>query len=183
MKKQPAERVIYSNYDLDEMYDDARAFLEETAEEEPTEAEIWNEIYFLSASYWDDEHEQLKKHLTGPLLLMGSVGLWTGKHAAGDVFNDFDEAFSAATQECDYWKLWDENGHLYLKCSHHDGTNLFEIKRLTSRGSALLDNWNYNYDDPRPEETIHSIIFSSNLFSALPHFAHIVYGCKKREVK
>ena len=30
-------------------------------------------------------------------------------------------------------KRYDVNGHLYLNASHHDGTNRFEIKRLTER--------------------------------------------------
>ena len=151
------ERVIYDNYDLEEM----------------------------NCDYWEDERELLKEFFDGSeqYLVRGYVGRWNGSYAAGQVFNDFDEMFYTAAQDCDYWKIWDENGHLYLKCSHHDGTNLFEIKRLTQRGAAFLDKWENDFGDIRTMKEIHGIIWDSNFFSGLPHYAHTVYGCKKQEAQ
>lgn len=181
------ERIIYNNYDLWEDYaDDARAFLaEEYPEEDITDNSIWEEIYFQDNINWEDEHEQLKDFFTGNghFMIRGYVGRWDGRHAAGYVFDDFDDMFYKAVKDCDYIKMWDENGHFYLKCSHHDGTNLFEIKRISSKGYDFIDNWNYNYGDTRTEEKIHTIVWNSNFLSSLPHFAHTVYGCKKREGK
>ena len=181
------ERIIYNNYDLWEDYaDDARAFLaEEYPEEEITDNSIWDEIYFQDNINWEDEHERLKDFFTGNgyFMIRGYVGRWDGRHAAGYVFDDFDDMFYKAVKDCDYIKIWDENGHFYLKCSHHDGTNFFEIKRISSKGYDFIDNWNYNYEDTRTEEKIHTIVWNSNFLSSLPHFAHTVYGCKKREGK
>ena len=36
-------------------------------------------------------------------------------------------------------------------------------------------------DVKRTEEKIHGMLWNCNLFTSLPHFAHKVYGCKKRE--
>lgn len=176
------KRLIYSNYDLYEMYDECRAFLAEEHEpDEITEEMIWDEIYFQDRINWDDEHERLKSWINGYyFMIRGYVGRWDGSHSAGHVFTDFDEMFYHAIKDCDYWEFWDENGHLYFKCSHHDGTNLFEIKRLNDKALSFLEKWEYG-DDPRTEKEIHDIIWNSNFMSKLPHFAHTVYGCKRRE--
>lgn len=179
--KQAKQRVIYNNYDLWKDYADD---VKENLSDEATENEIWEEIYFQDEINWSDEHEQLKTFFnnSGVWLIRGRVGRWDGQHAAGHVFTDFDEMFYTAIQDCQYWKIWDENGHFYLKCSHHDGTNFFEIKKLTGKAVDFLENWKYN-DDPRTEREVHNVVWYCNLFSALPHFAHNVYGCKKQAYK
>lgn len=182
--KQAKQRLIYDNYDLWETYSqDAREYLEENHKpEEITDSMIWDEIYFQDRVNWEDELENLKQWFVGyRFLLCGTVGRWNGSFAAGTVFDDFEKTFYEAIRDCDYWKIWDENGHLYIKCSHHDGTNFFEIKRITERGCNLLEKWEYDYDDPRTEEQIHWTIWNNNFYSALPHFAHNMYGCRKRE--
>ena len=178
------ERIIFDNYNITEMFDECRALLEEEHDaDEITDEMIWDQVYFENETIWADEHERLKDFFnhSGPWLIRGHVGRWTGRHAAGHVFTDFDEMFYKAAQDCDYWKIWDENGHLYLQCSHHDGTNTFEIKRITEKAAAMLDEWNYNFKDNRTEQEMHDTIWNCNFFSGLPHFAHTVYGCKRRE--
>lgn len=179
------ERIIYNNYDLCNMFDDARAFLlEEHDKDEITDSMVWDEIYFQDSLNWQDESERLTDFFTGhgSFLIRGYVGRWDGDFAAGAVFDNWESMFADATKDCDYVKIWDENGHFYLKCSHHDGTNLFEIKRLSDAGYSFIDNWEYNWDDERSERQIHDIVWNSNFLSSLPHFAHTVYGCRKREV-
>lgn len=178
------ERIIYNSYDLWEDYaEDCREFLAEVYEDdEITDDMIWDKICAYDSIDWDDEHERLKEFFTGHgyFMIRGTVGRWDGSHAAGHIFNDFDEMFYEATRDCAYVKMWDEDGHFYLKCSHHDGTNLFEIKRITDKAYQFADNWSYNWDDKRTEAEIHDIIWDSNFLSSLPHYAHKVYGCRKR---
>ena len=182
--KKAMKRVVYDNYDLWEEYSqDARECLEEDNEpDEITDEMIWDEIYFMDELNWGDELANLKHHFSGHhYILCGYVGRWNGNFAAGTVFDDFEKAFYEAIRDCDYWSIWDENGHLFIKCSHHDGTNLFEIKRITERGCNLLEKWEYDFNDMRTEEQIHETIWNNNFYSALPHFAHNMYGCKKRQ--
>lgn len=177
------ERVIYNNYNLwDDYSEDVKAFLEdEYPGEEIDENHIWEEIYFQDNDYWEYTYEQLKEFFNGHgyFIICGCVGRWDGKHTAGYVFNNFDDMFFKATRDCDYIKMWDENGHFYLKCSHHDGTNLFQIKRLSYKGYEFIDKWEYDWNDERTKEQIHNIVWNSNFLSSLPHYAHTVYGCKK----
>lgn len=175
------QRIIYDNYNVSEMYDNARAFLlEEYDEKEITESMIWDQVQLGDSLNWEDEHERLTDFFTGRgyFLLMGTVGRWNGQYNAGYVFGNWDDMFYKATKDCDYIKIWDENGHFYMECSHHDGTNFFEIKRITYKAVDFLENW----ENDKTEEEKHNIIWNSNFLSSLPHFAHNVYGCPKREV-
>lgn len=181
--RQPKRRFIFSNYDMEDRYNLAREELIDMTGEIPTEAETWEYADNQTRIEWADEQQNLSTFFRGESwLAVGSVGRWTGAHAAGTVFDNWDDFFHGATRDCDYWEIWDENGHLFLRCSHHDGTNEFEIKRLSRRGVEVLENWEYN-DDPRTEAEIHAVLFRCNLFSGLPHFAHTVYGCPKKEVE
>lgn len=179
------QRIIYNNCDLwDDYAQDAIETLHanDYTDEEITDEMIWNDIYFIDECAWDDEHTRLKEFFNGHgyFMIRGTVGRWDGTRAAGHIFDDFDKMFYEATRDCDYVKMWDEDGHFYLKCSHHDGTNTFEIKRITDKAYTFADNWSYNWSDERTEQQIHDIIWNSNFLSSLPHFAHTVYGCKKR---
>lgn len=51
------ERIIYSNYDLWEDYEqDAREYLcSECEEENPTDSQVWDEVIFLDSINWDTE--------------------------------------------------------------------------------------------------------------------------------
>ena len=183
--KNHKRRLIYSNF-CDEWYteEDARMFLFETsAEEEGWETEedipedrVWDQICIQEEFGWDDEKVELKRFFDGSeWILQGSLGLWNRRGRGGFVFSSFDE-LSRAWDDCDYIRLYDENGHFFIDAAHHDGTNCYEVKRLTGKGKEYVENHMYDSD-----EEVHDVVFNSNFFSALPHYAHNVYGCKVRE--
>lgn len=183
-KRIPTTRTIYNNYNLCETYpdEDIREMLIENGyEDEITDEKIWIERYICDATDWDDEKERLKKFfLNGnKWILLGRISRWNGTFTCGMVFDTFEEFFYKATKDCEYIHFYDENGHLYLTCSHHDGRNHYEIKELTDKGINYLENWESNYNDKRTELYIHRQIF--NRYSRLPRFAEKVYGCKRVE--
>ena len=110
-------------------------------------------------------------------LTIGEVGLWHGVYKAGKI-GDFENLWYKAIKDCDYIKVYDENGHLYLTCSHHDGTCHFEIKEITPKGREYLDRWEWG-DDNRTEEYTHNQIYKR--YSKLPRYAEKVMGCKAKE--
>ena len=189
IQKIPVERVIYDNYNLYNNYPDETIIeiLEEDGykKEEITESMIFDRRDALNDADWELEKEMLKQFFLdypGKWIMTGNLGLWDGKYPAGIVFDTFDDFFYKAIKDCAYWKFWDENGHLYLKCSHHDGTNWFEVKQMTERGAKYLDNWEYgNWDDERTERDIHDRIMK--VYSILPRYMEKVYGCKRFEYK
>lgn len=172
--------IVYNNYDLWEDYsEEAKNHLEEESDGmEVTKDAIWNEIHFQDGIVWEDENSRLEDFFTGRgyFLAMGIVGRWNGNFSGGQVFDNWQDMFDVLAEDCDYWKIWDEDGHFYIKCSHHDGTNLYEIKRINEKAYNFIDNWSYNWNDARTEEEIHKIVWESNFLSGLPHYAKSVYG-------
>ena len=180
----PKARTIYDNYDLWEQYPDET--LKEMAlecewvddEEEITDEMIWNWRYHESEVDWDNAKDEIDEYFKGKTVgFFGEVGRWDGVYKAGKI-GEFWDLFNKAITDCDYIRIYDENGHLYLTCSHHDGTCHFEIKIVTNEGSEYYDRWNYGCDN-RKEYQVHTQIFKR--YSKLPKFAEKVYGCKARE--
>lgn len=184
--KIPKERVIYNNYNLHDQYPDdeliemARELGWIDKDETPTVSQLCDWRYEESENDWECEKEQLDKFFKGiPYIgFFGEVGRWNGVYKAGKIDTDFWKLFDKAITDCHYIKIYDENGHLYLTCSHHDGTCHFEIKEITKEGMDYYYRWQYG-DDNRTEREVHTRIF--NKYSRLPNYMHKVYGCSKRE--
>ena len=161
--RQMKKRVIYSNYDIWDDYEkDARELLLERDVQDPTEQQIWDECSFLSEMEWSDTKDVIDSFFEdGTYILRGTSGRWDGAHEAGTIFTDFWDVYYKATESCDYVELYDENGHFYLQCSHHDGTNHYEIRRLTDKGKEYFENWKYGpLSDSRSEQYVQ---FEKNL--------------------
>lgn len=183
----PKERIIYDNYSLWEKYPDKD--LKELAKEcgwideceEITDEMLWHWRYEEDSIDWDAVKEMLDDFFKNiPYIgFFGEVGRWNGVYKAGKIGTDFWELFNKAITDCNYIKIYDENGHMYLTCSHHDGTCHFEIKEITEQGYDYLNNWEYDWDDNRTEEYVHNQICKR--YSRLPHYAQKVFGCPMRE--
>ena len=179
------ERIIYNNYDLDEDYpdDEVDEILIENgvveSKEDITEEMRWDERYFSKDIEWDDTKAQLDEFFDGKtVLFIGETGLWHGVYRAGAV-GEFWDLYNKALTDCDYVKIYDENGHFYISCSHHDGSCHYEVKILTKEGEDYLERWEDNWDDRRSEGDVHHQIFKR--YSHIPRFAEKVYGYKARE--
>lgn len=150
------ERVIFDNYgDGGYTDEDIKEILmaNDYEEDEITDDMIYQERYCQQEFDWEDTMKDLKKFFVDKEVeISGSVGVWTGVHKIQAERGEFWNLFNRAALDCDYWKLWDENGHFYLTCSHHDGTHSFEFKVVVKDKGTRL-----------------------------PRFAETVYGCPKRE--
>ena len=182
--KLPMPRMIYDNYDLSKTYPDEdviETLVANGTEEDITNEMIWQERYLLDEVDWEYEFQRLKEFFLdgNKWIAVGTVGRWNGLYNAGTIFSTFEEFFYKATEDCRYWRFYDENGHLYLTCSHHDGTCHYEIKEVTDKGIKYLENWEDNWNDKRSDKYVHTQIF--NRYSRLPRFAEKVYGCKRTE--
>lgn len=169
--------IIYDNYDLTVYRENAIESLKEQGNEKPSENEIMDEINFFQNLNWNDERERLEDFFnTGCLwILQGISERWTGCHQAGTVFSNFAKMLQQATKDCDYMKIYDQNGHFFIETTHHDGTNFYEVKKITEQGEKYFQNWEDNYNDKRSEEYVHTQLM--NRYSVLPRFAQAVYGC------
>lgn len=185
MKRVPKTRTIYDNYDPWGTYSDE--CIKEMALEcewvddikEITDSMIEQWRYEEMETDWENEKEMLTKFFEGKTVgFFGSVGRWNGTRKGGYI-GEFWDSFYEAMRDCDYFRIYDENGHLYLTCSHYDGTNHFEIKIVGDKGRQYVENWEYSLFDSREPSYVYGKVFEK--YSTLPRFAQKVYGCKARE--
>ena len=135
-------------------------------------------VIYNNYDLWDAEKEMLEDFFKGKTVgFFGEIGLWHGTYKCGNI-GDFWKLYYEAVRDCDYIKIYDENGHLYLTCSHHDGTNHFEIKVLNDDAEDYYDRWSYGNDNRKEYEVITQIY---KRYSKIPRFMEKVYGCKARE--
>lgn len=184
MKKIAKERIIYNNYDLWDDYPDEE--LKKLAIENgwvDDESEITDQMlidwrYDEDEMQWQIVIKELEEFFKGKTVgFFGSVGRWNGTYKVGDI-GDFWTLYYKAVRDCDYIKIYDENGHMYLTCSHHDGTNHFEIKILNDDAEDYYDRWSYGNDNRKEYEVITQIY---KRYSKIPRYMQNVYGCKARE--
>lgn len=185
--RERTERVIYDNYDIYDTYreDAIEWFKELNNNREPTENEIESYCRDLDYDAWQTGKDELRKFFQdGDLwLLTGTMRLWDGDSQFNFVFQTFDEMLNRVGKDCDYFKFWDENGHFFIKCSHHDGTNYGEIKYITPKGKRLIENWGSTYSkryDFSARELYERIY---KRYSTFPNYANKIYGCQKIEYK
>lgn len=182
------ERVIYDNYDLWNTYpeEEMKALILEDYECDENEMEITDEM-IMNMRYREDEFEwdSIKRELNNffdnvnHILVTGQIGRWNEISSGFDVFDDFDKALQFMSEDCDYFKFYDENGHLYLTCSHHDGTCNFEIRILSDEGYEYLDRYNYSWNDKRKDSDVAKQLYKR--YSKTPQFCHKIWGAKRYE--
>lgn len=173
------ERIIFNNYDFEE--EEIIKFILETNEdltrEDVTDNMIYEEWCWQEQVWFEDAFLTLVKFFDGKkIICFGSVGRWNGTFRGGEIFESFEDAYYRMTKDCDYVKIYEEDGHLYVQCSHHDGTNNFEVKVLTDKGEDYYDNWEYMIfpNDARNEEYIHNQIIKR--YSRLPRYCKSMWG-------
>lgn len=179
--KKGKERIIYDNYDLWETYSESAIdALVDMWGDEYTDDDVWNMIYDFDADDYSDEIDRLREFFSdGTYIIFGTIGRWCGCRTGFDVFDDFESAYNDAIKDCDFIKIYDVNGHFYIECSHHDGTNYYEIKKLTDAGVRYYTNWDENWSDKRSNNYVKNKLV--NRYSVLPRFAEKVYGCNRTE--
>lgn len=174
------KHVLYSNYYGWINEDEIKRYLWDCEYidhlDEATNEMIYDTMYELERMYWDDISCELKHFFDegNAWLLTGSIGKWDGKYRGGYIFNTFEE-FCKCLEDCDYVEITDNKGHLEVKCSHHDGTNFYEVKRVSNFGCEWYDNHSWDMY----EEELHTKMWNNNFMTSLPHFARDVYGCKE----
>ena len=186
------KNTIFNNYDVTAAYNFARDDLWEMREgrgenwdsiDDIPEREIWEEVNFLEQINWEDAEAEMRDFFEGKtLLIRGTFGSWRGDLPSGKVIA-YSELWKAWA-DCDYVEIYDEGGHFFIRASHHDGTNSYEVKILTEKGAEMWGNWENYYGNSRwdglSEREVHDRLWKNAQYTHIPHFAREVYGCKTR---
>lgn len=179
-KRKPVPRIIYDKDSIfdDGMWYDCKENLINDGNEAPTDDEIWAEIYRTDEDNWEEEYYRLKDFFgNGIYLAVGTVGRWDGNYDCACIFSNFLELLHRFS-DCEYIKIWDENGHFFMSGSHHDGTNTVEVKEITKQGKEYSDRWAY-LGDKRSAYHVYKKMFSNSRYTHLIHYMHRTYGCPK----
>lgn len=169
--------IIFDTYPDIEREKEIRQFIFEDCPEEWTSPEaipdeyVFNELDEQNCELWECVMDCLDELFSKDCyLLTGQFGSWRGKLDGGKFINSIDD-FLDVTDHLDSIKIVDQNGHLIIEGSHHDGSDRYELKKLTRKGYELADR-NYFAND----RTLHNTIMKTNFYSALPHLAKTLYG-------
>ena len=177
MKKK--EITLYDSYYSREKENEIRAFLFEVyadeenwkSPEEIPDQRVYDEIAFQDGETWRDIKDGLNTIFEdGYYLLTGYCGTWRGRLDGGEFIRSLGDLLTVI-QHLDDMKITDCNGHFIIEGSHHDGSDRYELKRLTHKGYLLADS-NYFAKDRQ----LHNTIMNTNFYSALPKFAKRIYG-------
>jgi hypothetical protein len=82
-----------------------------------------------------------------PCVIIGSLGLWNGKHTIYPVVMDnvVDAIYKCLGNDAITMDIYKVNGYLEVNIYHHDGCNTFEIHLLNNKGLNAGENANmYN---------------------------------------
>ncbi len=172
------ETILYDSYYNEEKETEARQCLfEEYADEEEWNSpqdipdyRVFREIELQDDISWDELKFDLEILFRSDyFLLTGYCGTWHGNMEGGKFINTLPELLSVI-RHLDDFRIIDRNGHFIIEGSHHDGSDRYELKRLTRKGYELANNNCF-----ANTKELHNTIMKNNLYSGLPHFAQKVY--------
>ena len=163
----------YPNYELDEV----RKEMVESGIY-GTDEEITDNMAY---SWMDDENsnwENFKDELTtfinnqkNSMLLVGYVGTWRGRMSGGINVNKFDDLYKFWSN-CDYIKVYEVRGRLFIEASHHDGTNKAELRCLTDKGQSYRERHDYDFTD----EEMHAKLMNNSNYSKAANFIKTMWA-------
>ena len=165
---------MYSEEDIKEMInEDIYGGLLNIEEDDINDVLIYDYLRMCLDNDFDDFKINFKEELDNHYYVVtGTVGRWDGRYSGGIVVNGLDEIMKLL-RDCEYISIVDNNGHLEIKGSHHDGTNYFEVRELTDKGYDYYTRNEYLFNS---KELCEKLYNSSN-YSRLPRLHKKVFGC------
>ena len=102
IKREAVKRIIFSNYDIDSYYEDARQILSDSGLEDPSESQISDEVYELMSINFNEEFDNLKNFFGDiPVIAEGRLQRWNGIRSGFSVFDNFLQMWHSMTKDCD----------------------------------------------------------------------------------
>ena len=123
-------------------YDEAErvareALLEGHDDDEITDDMVWKWLHdsldINAEHFWNE----VRSHSEGIWLVIADIGTWQGRFDGGRVFDNLHSALCAVCENLDGITIEeDAHGSIHATGCHHDGTNYYDIYRLSPRGVA-----------------------------------------------
>ncbi len=165
--------IYYEDYFDDKQYEEvkqdifnnnAETYGWKTKDDVPDEM-IFETLIDIYREDWNLLAAALKEEFkSGCFILMGTCGTWHGAVECGSFIQSFQDLMRGL-RHLDSLKIYEHKGHFYIEGSHHDGTDKYELKRLTNKGIQLAEKYDYAHN-----KQLHKTIMNYNFFSSLPRF-------------
>lgn len=175
MAGKPVERVIfYCGYDVNEEH-----YKEPWRIEDPS---LINSVSVKrrGRTFFKRYQSELDDFFDGkPILAYGSIDRAGGAHESGKLINSISELIPFSYDlDCDFIRLSDYNGHLFVRGLRRNLRIDVEVKELTEDGERFIA------DNPSMDrEELYKKLFRCSRYSLLPNYAHEQYGAPKKQYK
>lgn len=168
MKKKDV--VLYDSYEGQDFDDIKQDLIDNYGENEVTDAFVYQVMEEYDSSDWNWVKSLLKNKSCYGWIIKGKAGLWNGTYDCMKVFDTAEQMIQHIIKDCGYIKIWHNDGHLFIKASHHDGTHEFEMKTISRQGISQYRQWETGdaHDQKNCYEML-NFLWSVNFFTALPH--------------
>lgn len=141
------------------------------SEDDIPDCVVYHEMEEERRREWDDFKADMEYVFNkDSYLLTGTCGRWDGPAQGGKFIHSLDDLLECI-KHLDYVKFYDENGHFFIRGYHHDGSDSYEMKKLTKKGYEFADRNYFAHD-----RMLHTTIMRNNFYSALPRIAERLYG-------
>lgn len=156
----------YEGYDFDEF----KQNLIDNGIENPSDDTVYEQIRFYQQTDFEYMINEVNSILPQNLLMYGYCGTWRGKFLGGKIFEncyDFCQVLNYISKDCDYFRIGiNEENNLFIKCTHHDGTNYVELKGLNDKAIKFHDEWCYEWKHNNlSEKEVHEKLWNSTYYS------------------
>lgn len=131
--------VLYSNHDYN-IDNYKEGYFSEISDDQQKVLSLDVYVAEMLSLEWNDflSNLEFSENNHCECVLIGSLGLWHGRHNVIRKFVSVKEAILTAANNMDYITVEQINGHLKLTCVHHDGSNRFEIHLLNNKGQNTM---------------------------------------------
>ena len=112
--------------------------------DEEDSVDYWEYVGDMQRYYYEEELINIKHSddMDKPCIITGSLGLWNGRKTVWATYSkDIVSAIKKCFGSCDDLVVTFKNGVYNCKAMHHDGTNYFEIRKLTNSGIKAVEKW------------------------------------------
>ena len=118
---------------------------------------VEDEEYDQLEYMWDEfmsELDEYEYNNDTECVVIGSVGRWNGRfNIEVSYFDTLKDAILKCIEKCDYYTITVEDGVIHITARHHDGSNKFEIRKLTKLGiEAYEEEYAFDQNDLKHKE-------------------------------
>lgn len=176
MKK---EKLLFST-DIDIMFpdeDDRKAMYHDFCainEIEPSEDDMYeylaSEIDWMLGDLYCEIETYERTHGAKSYVVLADLGLWNGRYDGGKVINGLWNTISQTLEDYSTIKLVGKR--LKVSAVHHDGTNYYEIRELTDKGTQYMERHEYDMSD----RELHTKLFNDSHYSHEVSMFKEIYG-------